>query len=457
MVGIGGAGMSGLARLLLDAGVTVTGSDIGGSSVLDQLRELGATIEVGHEAGRVAGADAVVVSSAIRDDNPEVAEAHRRDIPVLARAQLLAALMAERRGVAVAGTHGKTTTTSMLAVILEQTGADPTYVIGGDLTGSGLNARAGSGEVFVAEADESDGSFLLLHPEIAVVTNIEDDHLDFYEDLEEIESAFAVFCRQATLVVVCADDPAAARLAERARTEGIEVVTYGESDGSDLLVDEVAAVRNGGRCRLRIAGRARAVETEVSLFVPVPGRQYLLNAAAANAVATRLGVPMDRAAAALRDFHGVRRRWDVKGRAGGASFVDDYAHHPTELAATLAAAREDGSDRVVAVFQPHRYTRTRSLWRPLGESLAAADVVVVTDVYAAGEDPIAGVSGKLVVNALAEAAPGKRTVYLPNRPEVAAFLAGEVRDGDLVLTLGAGDITTLGEEAMELIERGHGS
>ncbi|MDQ4005180.1 MAG: UDP-N-acetylmuramate--L-alanine ligase, partial [Actinomycetota bacterium] len=434
--------------LLLSREMAVTGSDLKESAALVQLRALGAAVRVGHDAESIGDADVVVMSTAIPATNVEVEEARRRGIPVLARAQLLAALMREGRGVAVAGTHGKTTTTSMLAAILEGSGLDPTYVIGGDLNESGSNARSGSGDVFLAEADESDGSFLLLRPDIAVVTNVEDDHLDFYRGIPEIEAAFVTFCSGAGFVVACADDAGARRVGE---ATGGEVVWYGEADGSDVLVDHVRVDRDGGRCRLRMAETGRAVNTEVEISLPVPGKQYLLNAAAAVAVAVRLGVSKEDAATALRGFAGVRRRWELRGSARGASFVDDYAHHPTEIAATLAAARAEDGGRVVVVFQPHRFSRTQSLWRGLGESLVAADVVVVTDVYGAGEQAIPGVSGKLVVDSLAEAAPGKRAVYLPRRPDVAPFLAREVRDGDLVLTLGAGDITMVGDEVLALI------
>jgi UDP-N-acetylmuramate--alanine ligase len=449
LVGIGGAGMSGLARLLLARGARVSGSDLKSSSALSQLRSIGADTSVGHAPGHVGEADAVVVSTAIRPDNPEVAEAHRRGIPVLARAQVLAALMRERRGIAVAGTHGKTTTTSMLAVILERAGLDPTYVIGGDLNESGSNARSGAGELFLAEADESDGSFLLLEPEVAVVTNVEDDHLDFYANLAQIEAAFITFCRRASLVVACADDPGAVRVVE---ASGAPVVWYGQDGRADVRAEAIEVARGGGRCRLRVAPAAGVEPWVGEVVLPLPGHQHVVNAAGAVAAATRVGVPAGHAAAALASFAGVRRRWERRGAARGAEFVDDYAHHPTEIAATLAAAASDGADRVVAVFQPHRYSRTTALWRALGESLAGADVVVVTDVYGAGERPVPGVTGKLIVDALVEASPGKRAVYLPRRSDVAPFLAGEVRRGDLVLTLGAGDITMVGEETLSLME-----
>jgi UDP-N-acetylmuramate--alanine ligase len=445
LVGIGGAGMSGIARLLLSRGIRVTGSDLKGSAGIRQLEEAGASVKVGHAAANFDRPDAVVVSTAIPADNPEVVAARARDIPVLARAQVLAALMRDRRGIAVSGTHGKTTTTSMIAVLLERTGHDPTYVIGGDLNESGSNARSGGGELFVAEADESDGSFLLLSPDIGVVTNVDDDHLDFYRDRHEVEAAFAAFCRRANTVVACGDDEATRRVL---RAAGVEAITYGEGEDNHVVVEVGELTSDGGRCRVSVAGRT------VDVAVSLPGRHYLLNAAAALTVGNVVGVDPAHGAEALGAFTGVRRRFERRGSSGGALFIDDYAHHPVEVAATLGAARADGARRLVAVFQPHRYTRTAALSRQLGESLSSADVVIVTDVYGAGELPVPGVTGKLVVDALVEAAPGKRAVYLPRRSDVAPFLAREVRSGDLVLTLGAGDITMVGEETLARMQSG---
>jgi UDP-N-acetylmuramate--alanine ligase len=439
LVGIGGAGMSGIARLFLSRGVRVTGSDLKWSPGLRQLEEAGALVTLGHATGNLDRPDAVVVSTAIRGDNPEVVVARAREIPVLARAQVLAALMRHQRGIAISGTHGKTTTTSMIAVLLERVGRDPTYVIGGDLNESGSNARFGEGDLFVAEADESDGSFLLLSPEIAVVTNVDDDHLDFYRDRQEVEAAFVAFCRKAGTVVACGDDEAARRVLQASGTPG---VTYGESRENDVVVEVVELRQDGGRCRVSIAGRT------VDVAVSIPGRHYLQNAAAAISVANLIGVPPEDAARALTAFTGVRRRFERRGSGAGVVFVDDYAHHPVEVAATLEAARTSGNRRLVAVFQPHRYSRTAALSRQLGESLSTADLIVVTDVYGAGELPVPGISGKLVVDALVETAPGKRAVYLPRRSDVAPFLAREVRSGDLILTLGAGDITMVGEETL---------
>lgn len=441
--------MSGLARLLLAGGVRVSGSDLKETPALTQLRAAGAKVGVGHRAANVGEADAVVISTAIGRENPELMEAVAREVPVFARAQVLAAMMRRRRGVAIAGTHGKTTTTSMLALILERTGHDPTYIVGGDLNESGSNAKAGAGELFVAEADESDGSFLLLDPEVALVTNVEVDHLDFFADREDIEAAFVAFCLRAQRVVACADDPGTARVIDAA---GVEPTWYGEQATSGVRITGVRAKPSGSVAGLRVTGVGEEWEGEME--VPVPGRQYVMNSAGAVATAVLLGVPAAAAAAAVRGYGGVRRRWERQGTARGAEFVDDYAHHPTEIAATLSAARDDDHGRVVAVFQPHRYTRTAVMWRSLGESLGEADLAVVTDVYGAGEEPVAGITGKLVVDGLVESRPGKRAVYLPRRSDLASFLAREVREGDLILTLGAGDITMLAEETLSLMGGG---
>jgi UDP-N-acetylmuramate--alanine ligase len=283
---------------------------------------------------------------------------------------------------------------------------------------------------------------------VAVVTNVEDDHLDFYTDRQEIEAAFVAFCRRPRLVVACADDPGAVRVVE---ASGATAVWYGEAERAHVRMEAPDMGRGGGRCRLRVAPAEGVEPWAGELALPLPGWQHLLNAAGAVAAASRVGVPAGHAAEALEGFAGVRRRWDRRGTARGAEFVDDYAHHPTEIAATLAAARLDGAARVVAVFQPHRYSRTTALWRGLGESLVGADLVVITDVYGAGEQPVPGVTGKLVVDALVESSPGKRAVYLPRRSDVAPFLAREIRAGDLVLTLGAGDITMVGEETLSLL------
>jgi UDP-N-acetylmuramate--alanine ligase len=326
----------------------------------------------------------------------------------------------------------------MLCVILDRAGVDPTYVVGGDLNESGSGARQGKGEWFVAETDESDGSFLLLAPDVAVVTNIEEDHLDFYRDGVEIRGAFGAFLERCGRIIACGDD-----LGVRATLEaaGREAVTYGTGSDNDVRVLVHGIERPASRGELEIDGGRVAIELQV------PGEHNLLNAAAAVLAAREAGVRPREAVDALRTFTGVRRRFEYRGLLWGAEFFDDYAHHPTEIAATLAAA--DPHRRVVVVFQPHRYTRTRALWRSLGESLSLADVVVVTDVYGADEEPIPGVTGKLVVDGLTEVAPGRRVLYLPRRSDVVQFLQREIRPGDLVLTLGAGDVTTLAEEVMD--------
>jgi UDP-N-acetylmuramate--alanine ligase len=431
--------MRGIAQLLLSRGVEVTGSDLKESRGLDELRAAGAAVFVGHRAEQVADVDAVVTSSAIPDGNAEVDAAEARAIPVWKRAQVLAALMAGSRTIAVAGTHGKTTTTSMLCVILDRAGLDPTYVIGGDLNESGSGARAGDGVWFVAETDESDGSFLLLTPEIGVVTNVEEDHLDFYRDGAEIRDAFAAFARRCGHVVACGDDAGVGAILDRV---GGDSFTYGFGVGNRARVRTVDDGAPGAHGELEIDG------APIRIDLRVPGTHNLLNAAAALGAARLAGVDPAEGALALRSFTGVRRRFEYRGLVRGAELFDDYAHHPTEVAATLAAAR-DGHRRIVAVFQPHRYTRTRALWRSLGESLTSADVVVVTEVYGAGELPIPGITGKLVVDGLAEALPTKRILYLPKRQDVVQFLLAEMRPGDLVLTLGAGDITTVAEEVMD--------
>ena len=442
LIGIGGAGMSGIARLLLARGVEVSGSDLKASAVLDDLRAAGAEVFVGHRAEQVGDPDVVVVSSAIREGNPELAAARARGIPVLARAQVLAALTARHRTLAVAGTHGKTTTTSMLAWILDRCGLDPTFVVGGDVNEIGSGARHGGGGVFVAEADESDGSFLLLRPEVAVVTNVEEDHLDFYRGgRTEIEGAFATFVRGAGRVVACGDDPGVRAALARA---GVRALTYGTGGDVDVPVRVLREAPAAGRLGL--------AEGEVEVALPAPGAHNVLNAAAAVLAAGLVGVPASEAAAALGSFPGVRRRFERRGTARGAEIYEDYAHHPTEVAATIAAARRAARGRLVVVFQPHRYTRTEAMWKELGRSLAGADVAVVTDVYAAGEDPIPGVSGELVAEALREAAPGLPIAYLPHRADVISFLVREVREGDLVLTLGAGDVTTVADEVLRRSE-----
>ena len=440
LVGIGGAGMRGIAEVLLARGVEVSGSDLKESTGLERLRAAGATISVGHRAEQVTDPDALVISSAVPASNPETRAARDRGIPILMRAQVLAALTSGARAIAVSGTHGKTTTTSMIAVMLSRLGLDPTYVIGGDLNESGSGAGAGKGSFFVAEADESDGSFLLFRPEVAVVTNVEADHLDFYGSPERIERAFADFCRGAGTVVACWDDPGVRKVLAGCPAK---LIRYGaQSPDVDLRVEFAEEEGPGPKAQLFIEGHEASLEVQLS----VGPRHNVLNAAAAIGTAVALHLPVEEALSGIASYGGVHRRFESKGEAAGVGFIDDYAIHPTEIASVLEAARSRAQGRVIGVFQPHRYSRTAAMWDELGCSLAPADVAIVTDVYAAWEDPIPGVSGKLVVDSLAEAAPGKRIIYVPHRADVASLLAGLVRPGDLVVTLGAGDITTVADE-----------
>jgi UDP-N-acetylmuramate--alanine ligase len=448
-VGIGGAGMSGIARIMLARGLPVSGSDAKDSVTLAALRALGATVHVGHDAANVADADTVVVSTAIRPANPELVEATRLGLRVVHRAAALAAVMAGRRAVAVAGTHGKTTTTSLLTVAVQHCGADPSFAIGGNLNESGANAHNGSGDVFVAEADESDGSFLQYTPYAAIVTNVEPDHLDHYGTPEAVAAAFDAFVARIVpdgFLVTCADDEGARGLAEAARATGVDVRTYGESDDADLRVTELVTRGLGSRFEPVLRGR-RLGRVDLRL----PGRHNALNAAAALLAGVGLGFPVERLREGLASFSGTRRRFEHKGSAGGVRVFDSYAHHPTELAADLAAARDvaDGG-RVVAVFQPHLFSRTQFFAADFGTALGLADEVVVMDVYAAREDPVPGVTGALV--AAAVPLPPQHVVFEPSWSAVAGHLADRAKPGDVVITCGAGDVTMIGPEVLERLE-----
>jgi UDP-N-acetylmuramate--alanine ligase len=444
-VGIGGAGMSGIARIMLAAGVAVSGSDSATCAHLDDLAILGARIVVGHAAANLRDADTLVVSSAIRPDNPELAEARRRGLRVLHRAAALASVMLGRRGIAVAGTHGKTTTTSMITTVLRACGADPSYVIGGILAETGLGADLRPGGAFVVEADESDGSFLLLSPAAAVVTCVEADHLDNYADLAQIEAAFAAFAARITpggLLVACADDRGARELARRAAGPALRVVTYGTGPDAGYRLSDIEP--RGMATGLTITGAAGTAARDagpVSCEIAVPGRHNALNAAGAFALAAELGFRPAQIAAGLAAYGGARRRMEPKGEAGGVKVVDSYAHHPTELAADLAAARDIAAGgAVIAVFQPHLFSRTRIFADGFGAALGLADEALVLGIYAAREDPEPGVTGALV----AAAVPGGRARYLPERDTIPAVVASLAKPGDLVLTMGAGDVTALG-------------
>jgi UDP-N-acetylmuramate--alanine ligase len=442
--GIGGAGMSAIARIMLARGVPVSGSDAKPSDMLDMLAALGADVHVGHDAANLGGADTLVVSTAIRPDNPELAEATRRGLRVLHRAAALASVMIGKHAVAVAGTHGKTTTTAMLTTILLKSGADPGYAIGGLLAETGLGAAWGAGDTFVAEADESDRSFLLLAPDAAIITNIEADHLDNYSGLAEIESTFAAFTRRLPsggLLVLCADHPGTRALAAAVAGQPLRVVSYGTAAGADYLISDVTPGGMGIGCTVTARGQAGQGGAGQRVELAVPGRHNVLNATAALAAAVELGVPWPQAAAGLAAYRGTQRRLEVKGEAAGVRVLDSYAHHPTELTVDLRAARDiAGQGRVIAVFQPHLYSRTRIFAADFGTALGLADLVFVLDIYAAREDPEPGVTGQLV----ADAVPAGRARYLPAAGAAPQAVAAVARPGDVVLTMGAGDVTNLG-------------
>ncbi|MFC4943490.1 UDP-N-acetylmuramate--L-alanine ligase [Pseudonocardia sp. GCM10023141] len=447
LIGIGGAGMSGIARILLARGTVVSGSDAKDSRAVLALRALGARIEVGHDPAHLPAAPAtVVVSSAIRETNPELAAARERGLPVVHRAQALAALAAGRRLAAVAGTAGKTSTTSMLTVALQHCGLDPSFAIGGDLTSSGSGAHEGTGAIFVAEVDESDGSFLAFAPEVAVVTNIEADHLDHYGSAEAYVAAFDAFLDRITpggALVACFDDPGSAALADTAERRGIRVLRYGRNPASDAVLVDFRPDGPGARIVLRHRG------VEHLLRLSVPGEHMALNALGALLAGIEMGAEPDQLLAGLAAFDGVRRRFEFRGRAGGVAVYDDYAHHPVKVAAQLRAARDvvgAGSGRVVVAFQPHLYSRTREFAREFGAALGLADEVVVLQIYGAREDPEPGVSGALIADAVT--LPPERVRYVPRWSDVPVVVAGVARPGDLVITMGAGDVTVLGEEIL---------
>jgi UDP-N-acetylmuramate--alanine ligase len=440
-IGVGGAGMSGIALVLHDRGVVVTGSDLKESRYSRALTRAGMQVHIGHDAAFLGDPEVVVVSTAIPERNPELAAARERGLDVWPRAKMLAHLAGDRKTIAVAGTHGKTSTSSMIATMLDRMGESPTFLIGGEVDGFGTNAANGSGGHFVVEADESDGSFVYLSPHVALITNIEADHLDHYESLEDIERTFVTFMDRTVAggsLVVCADDE---RLVELARESGRPMVSYGFSDSADVRIE--LDERDGLGWRFRVT---MPDATVVSCMSTVPGLHMVANSAAALACAYVLDLDLEAAAVALATFSGVRRRFDLIDTVDGVTIVDDYAHHPTEVAATLGAAAELGYDRVWVLFQPHRYSRTAAFADDFGRAFEAADRVVLMDVYSAGEAPIPGVSGRTLVNTTLKSHPRAQVAYLPHRADVVGYLAGRVSSGDLVMTMGAGDVTAIGPE-----------
>jgi UDP-N-acetylmuramate--alanine ligase len=441
-IGIGGAGMSGIAAVLARLGVAVTGSDLKVSRYTRHVEALGVQVHIGHQEANLGQPGMVVISSAIPESNPELRAARGAGLPVLQRAEMLARVMAMRRGIAVAGTHGKTTTSSMISHVLYKCGLDPTFLVGGELNDMGSNAGVGGGEWLVAEADESDGSLLFLRPEVAVVTNVELDHHANYRCLDEVRDVFRRFVAllPPSGLLVLAQATSTAFLHE---VSGAPVVTYGLKDG-DLVAEIERCDDRGSAFVVRESGeRLGRVELRV------PGEHNVLNALATLAALAHTGVSLDRAAPHLATFSGAARRFQELGRRDGVVVVDDYAHHPTEIRATLTAAKAGSHRRVIAVFQPHLFSRTRYLQREFGHALTLADEAIVTDVFAAREEPEPGVSGKLIVDAYLAERPGGPVWYLPHLTDVTAHLARHVRPGDLVLTIGAGDVFRAGERLLE--------
>ncbi|HLS34578.1 MAG TPA: UDP-N-acetylmuramate--L-alanine ligase [Brevibacterium sp.] len=454
-IGIGGAGMSGIARVMLARGIPVSGSDARDSDVVTGLRALGARVTIGHVGDAVDDVDTVVVSSAIREDNPELARARGRGLRVMHRSAALGALMTGRRTVAVAGTHGKTTTTSMTTVALQACAADPSFVIGGVLTATGANAHEGTGDVFVAEADESDGSFLLYEPTVGIVTNVEADHLDHYGTADAVTEAFRAFARRTGetggTLIACLDDAGAAGIATYAAERDCDVIGYGFGPFTADALPGMRVARiepgasQGQEQRFTISLDDRRIPVELHQ----PGRYNALNATAAVCTALAVGYDPEEAARGLAGFHGTRRRFEYRGQGSGVRVFDDYAHHPTEITALLTAAQDvvDPGGRVHAVFQPHLFSRTQSFRREFGEALGIADEAIVLDVFPAREDPVPGVTGAIV----ADEVPHAGGVFLPAFTQVVPYLLERVRPGDIVLTIGAGDVTVLGAEIVEAL------
>jgi len=454
-VGIGGIGMSGIAEVLLNLGYKISGSDLRDSAVTQRLAGLGASIFAGHAASNVAGADVVVTSSAIPVDNPEVAEARRLHIPVIQRAEMLAELMRLKYGIAIAGMHGKTTTTSMVASVLAAGDLDPTVVVGGRVDAMGSNARLGKSQYLVAEADESDRSFLKLSPILSVVTNIDREHMDCYRDMRDVRRTFLEFMERVPfygMVVGCNDDAVLRRMLPRVHRR---VTTYGTTRGSDFLIRMSApqvglapAGEHSPKVRFTVSYKGKDLG-EFTLHVP--GVHNILNATAAIAVGTALDVPTEQIRYALHEFRGVDRRFQLKGKAAGVSVIDDYGHHPTEIRATLAAARQCGFRRVHVIFQPHRFTRTRDLMDEFATAFADADTLSILDIYAASEKPIDGITAETLAQRISAA--GKRdVVYVPSLADATQRAATVAQAGDMVLTLGAGSVSQLGPMILEKLE-----
>ncbi len=450
-VGIGGIGMSGIAEILIDQGFTLTGSDRASSENTERLGALGAHIYIGHAATNVEpDVDVLVYSSAVPPDNPELVEAQRRNIPVIRRAEMLAEVMRLKYGIGVAGTHGKTTTTTMTGLVLMEGGIDPTVIVGGRVNLlARSNARLGKGEFIVVEADEYDRSFLSLTPTIAVMTTLETDHLDCYRDLEDIKAAFVQFANKVPFygfVVLCLDEPALQEIMPKIRKK---IITYGFNGQADLQAVDV--IQKEGTTRYTAVLRGTDLG---EIVLHVPGRHNVLNSLAAMAVGLEMHVPFATIKKGVEKFTGVFRRWEIKAEIKGVTVIDDYAHHPTEIKATLSGAKGGWRRRVVCVFQPHLYSRTRDFYEEFGRAFFDADVLVITDVYPAREEPIQGVTGELIANAAKDFG-HKQVHYVPDKTKVPDFLASLVKKGDMVITMGAGDIWKYGEEFIAKLKAGN--
>jgi len=451
-VGIGGIGMSGIAEVLLNLGYKISGSDLKSSAVTQRLASMGATTFEGHVPQNVAGAEVVVTSSAISPDNPEVAEARKQHIPVIQRAEMLAELMRLKYGIAIAGMHGKTTTTSMVATVLAAAGLDPTVVVGGRVDAMGSNARLGKSQYLVAEADESDRSFLKLSPILSIVTNIDREHMDCYRSMRDVRQTFLEFMDRVPfygMIVACNDDPILRKLLPQVQRR---VVTYGTRRGSDFLIRPGAIEQQPGQHRpltyFRVSYRAK----QLSEFVlHVPGTHNILNATAAVAAGIGLDIPIETIREALETFRGVDRRFQLKGKVAGVSVIDDYGHHPTEIKATLAAARQCGFGKIHVIFQPHRYTRTKELMEDFTTAFRDADTLRILDIYAASEKPIEGITGESLATRIREAS-GQNVRYGTSFAEVADAVSSEAESGDMILTLGAGSVSQLGPMILEKLQ-----
>lgn len=440
--------MSGIAEILLDQGFAVTGSDRAPSENTERLQQLGATVYIGHDAKHIApDVDVLVYSSAVAPDNPEILEAQRRNIPVIRRAEMLAEVMRLKYGIGIAGTHGKTTTTSMVSLVLLEGGIDPTVIVGGRLRGlEGSNARLGKGDFIVVEADEYDRSFLSITPTIAVLTTLETDHLDCYRDLEDIKSAFIQFASKVPFygfVVLCLDEPALQEIMPKIKKK---IITYGLTSQADLQAVDIRHKENTSTFLVLKEGQELG-----EIVLQIPGKHNVLNALAAIAVGLELNVPFSKVKAGIEKFTGVFRRWDVKAKLHGILVVDDYAHHPTEIAVTLAGVKAGWRRRVVCVFQPHLYSRTRDFYEDFGRSFFNADVLVVTDVYPAREEPIQGITGELIATTAKEFG-HKHVHYIPDKKAIPDFLMTMKQPGDIIITMGAGDIWRYGEEFIKKLQ-----